>query len=110
MKTEVQGRREREEDQSYLRWKDRLRENLRERQMEEEQIGNHNQWEQLARKCDPLYKNGKYQQKNNGGKSLNTMEIIAIHYPTIDCAFRYQSRKQRKVKNRNKPLRKKKNY
>ena len=52
MEMDVQGRRGR--GRHKLRWKDRLKEDLRERQLEEEQVMDRNQWRRLAKRCDPI--------------------------------------------------------
>ena len=52
MEMEVTGRRKR--GRPRLRWKDRLRVDMDERQMEEEQAMNRNEWGRLARTNDPI--------------------------------------------------------
>ena len=52
MEMEVTGRRKR--GRPRLRWKDRLRVDMDERQMEEEQAMDRNEWRRLARTNDPI--------------------------------------------------------
>ena len=52
MAMEVTGRRRR--GRPRLRWKDRLREDLRERNLTEDQVLDRNSWRKLARRCDPI--------------------------------------------------------
>lgn len=52
MDMEVQRRRRR--GRPKLRWRDALREDLRERQLVEEQVVERNRWGRLVRRCDPI--------------------------------------------------------
>ena len=54
MEMEVQGRRGR--GRPKLHWMDKLKEDLRERQLAEEQVVERNRWRRLARRGDPIRK------------------------------------------------------
>lgn len=52
MNMEAQGRRRR--GRPKLRWRNRLREDLAERQLVKEQVVDRNQWRRLVKRCDPI--------------------------------------------------------